>query len=70
MRQMMWGVLVVVGLGVSACEYAVPSRGISADVDAALWRPLGLRDKAQGLLKTEPPHRDRAGLDIHESSRH
>jgi hypothetical protein len=66
----MWGVLVVVGLGMSACEYAAPSRGISADIDAALWRPLGLHDKAQGLLKTEPPPRDGAGMDIHDSSRH
>lgn len=57
MRQMMWSVLVVAGLGVSACGYAVPSRGISADIDAALWngptslypgRTLDLRDEPQG----------------------
>ena len=59
MRQMMWSVLVVVGLSVSACEYAVPSRRISADIDASLWngptslypgRTLDLRDEPQGVV--------------------
>jgi hypothetical protein len=39
MRQMIGG-LVVAGQGVSACGYAVPSRGVSADIDAALWSAL------------------------------
>lgn len=58
MRQMMWNVLSVIVLGASACGYAVPSRSISADIDASLWngptsvypgRTLDLRDEPKGV---------------------
>ena len=63
MKQIAWSVLVVVGLAVSACEYAVPSRAISADVDATFWngpvslypgRTLDLRDEPQGAVPWHP----------------
>jgi hypothetical protein len=49
--------------GLSACGYVVPSRGISADIDAAMWsgptslnpgRTIDQRDEPEGSVPWHP----------------
>lgn len=51
--------LAFIGFGLSACDYVAPSRGISADIDAARWggptsinpgQTLDLRDEPEGSV--------------------
>jgi hypothetical protein len=55
--------LAVIVFGLSACDYVVPSRGISADIDAAMWggptsinpgRTLDQRDEPEGSVPWHP----------------